>query len=133
MPKLGRTTPCAKCPWLKKSLAGWLGEDNPLHFYQSAVSGEGNHPCHDQIDYSEPNWIQNQLPFVDFCAGNLIFFANHMKMPRDPGMAAAVRAVETSPHVFSWAPEFLAHHLKREPTPEEIMQANYPPFQQETL
>lgn len=67
-------------------------------------------PCHMDIDYDDPDWQDTQYPDADMCAGNLIYFRNHLKTPRDPGLCAAVRAVEPSPHVFAHPGEFFAHH-----------------------
>lgn len=112
MPVLGRTTPCRDCPWLRKSTPGWLGDDNPEHFYWAAVTAEVEMPCHAQINYGDEDWDEVQLPGVDLCAGNLIYFRNHMKVPRNPVLATAVTAVLRSAAVFSWPHEFLGHHLR---------------------
>lgn len=111
MPELGRTTPCAECPWLKKSAPGYLGADNPEHFFRASVTRENEMPCHMQIDYDgDPGWLVNQFPYVDYCAGNLIFYKNWLKTPRRMKLCEAVRAVKTSPHVFQDPEEFFAHH-----------------------
>lgn len=110
MPKLGRKNPCQACPWLKKSFPGYLGADNPESFFRSSVTWESEMPCHMQIDYEDPDWLTTQFPFVDFCAGNLIFYRNWLKMPRSPELYAAVRAVKPSRHVFKDPEEFFAHH-----------------------
>ena len=114
MPKLGRKHPCAGCPWLRTSWPGYLGDDVPVHFYRMSVTCENDMPCHEQIDYSDPDWIENQFPSADRCAGNLIYFRNHLKSPRRPELDEAVRAVKPSPHVFQWAEEFMAHHAPGE-------------------
>jgi len=111
MPKLGRKTPCPGCPWLKISRRGYLGEDEPESFYRGAITNENDWPCHEQIDYADPEWLTTQLPDADLCAGQLIHFRNHLKMPRDPEMAEAVRAVKTSRHVFQQPEEFMRHHM----------------------
>lgn len=111
MPKPGRTTPCAECPWRKTALRGYLGEDDPVHFYWQSVTAEGEMPCHEQIDYSDPDWVSTQLPGADFCAGNLIHYANALKVPRRPSVAAAVKAVKASKAVFTWPWEFIGHHM----------------------
>lgn len=110
MPKLGRKRPCAACPWLKKSAPGYLGADTPEHFFRASVTQESKMPCHEQIDYSDEDWLKTQFPEVDFCAGNLIFYKNWLKMPRNPELYAAVRAVNPSQHVFATPEEFFAHH-----------------------
>ena len=118
MPKLGRKTPCAECPWLRKSTAGYLGHDNPVHFYRVSVAQEQHMPCHMTIDYDgDPNWMENQLPDADLCAGNLIYYKNFCKLPRNGDLAAAVGAVQASPHVFGRPEEFMAHHVL-DATPE---------------
>jgi hypothetical protein len=111
MPELGRTKPCAECPWLKCSARGYLGADDPEHFYRVSVPQESEMPCHMEIDYEDPDWQETQLPTVDLCAGNLIYLRNHMKKPRKRHLADAWEKVEKSPHVFSWAIEFFQHHL----------------------
>jgi hypothetical protein len=45
-----------------------------------------------------------------FCAGGLIFLANYCKLPRDPELAAAVKAVERDEKVFAYPAEFVAYH-----------------------
>lgn len=111
MPELGRTTPCEKCPWRKNSVRGYLGEDEPLHFYQQSVTGEGDMPCHMVIDYADPDWLENQYPEADYCAGNLIYFRNHMKTPRRKPLAGAVARVKRSKAVFSGPREWFRHHM----------------------
>ena len=114
MPQLRRKHPCSECPWLRRSAPGYLGADDPEHFYRASVTQERTPasamPCHMEIDYSDPDWVHTQYPDADICAGNLVYFRNYMKSPRDPEMNAAVRSVSPSPHVFSTPGEFLTHH-----------------------
>ena len=110
-PQCGRTTPCAGCPWRVTSLRGYLGGDNPVHFYRQSITNENMMPCHEQIDYTDPDWRETQFPDVDLCAGYLIYFRNHLKQPRYGPLAAAVRRVKQSKAVFSWPVEFLRHHM----------------------
>lgn len=111
MPKPGRTTPCSECPWRVTSLRGYLGMDTPVHFYWQSVTAEGEMPCHEQIDYGDPHWLDTQLPGADLCAGNLIHYRNTLKAPRRPSLAAAVRGVRASMAVFTWPWEFMRHHM----------------------
>lgn len=130
MPELGRTTPCEKCPWRRTSLRGYLGADEPLHFYQQSVTGEGDMPCHMAIDYDDPDWLENQYPQADYCAGNLIYFRNHMKTPRREALAAAVARVKPSRAVFSWPSEWFRHHMPRAAEKEienAVRQSSLPP------
>ena len=108
--RLGRTTPCAECPWLRRSFPGYLGDSEPVEFFRSSVTLESHMPCHMSIDYGDSDWLLTQLPVADYCAGNLIFYNNNLKAPCDPVLARLVRQVGKSRHVFSWHTEFLAHH-----------------------
>lgn len=131
MPKLGRKHPCAACPWLRASCPGYLGEDDPENFYRASVTRENLMPCHEQIDYGDPDWKDTQLPRADFCAGNLIYYRNHLKVPRRPELAEAVRAVEPSQHVFSWPQEWFAHHAPGEDAGELASRAQWPFVEEE--
>lgn len=111
MPKLGRTTPCEMCPWRVSAAPGYLGEDSPVHFYWASISAEQDMPCHEQIDYSEDDWKETQLPGADLCAGMLIHFKNSLKRPRRPEIAAAVEAVKESRAVFQWPWDFMKRHM----------------------
>lgn len=119
MPKLGRKTPCAECPWLKKSAPGYLGADEPVHFYRASVVAENTPatamPCHMEINYLDEDWLKDQYPDADICAGNLIHLHNWMKMPRDPELAKMVYQVNGSPHVFASPEEFMEHHGEENP------------------
>jgi hypothetical protein len=123
-PSLGRTTPCARCPWRRTSMRGYLGADNPVHFYWQSITAEGMMPCHEQIDYSDPEWVDTQLPNVDLCAGTLIYFRNHHKGPRRHVLARAVDAVKSSSAVFSRPTEFFRHHMPKA-AEDEIEEAVY--------
>lgn len=109
MPKLKRTTPCPACPWRVQSAPGYLGDDEPDAFYGKTVD-EVAMPCHEAIDYSDPDWRTTQLPDADLCAGGLIHMANIAKLPRDPTLADAVRAVKPSTAVFIHPAQWWAHH-----------------------
>lgn len=130
MPELGRTTPCEKCPWRRTSVRGYLGADDPLHFYQASVTAEGDMPCHMAINYDDPDWLENQYPGADYCAGNLIYFRNHLQSPRREALAAAVARVKKSKAVFSWPSEWFRHHMPRATEKEienAVRQSSLPP------
>lgn len=122
MPELGRKTPCKDCPWRVTSLPGYLGEDDPVHFYWQSVTHENEMPCHEQIDYGDPDWQETQLPGTDLCAGMLIHFRNSCKMPVTPKMTAAVKEVKPSAAVFLFVTDYMRHHLPRA-SEEEIKAA----------
>lgn len=121
-PSLGRVTPCAGCPWRVTSRRGYLGADDPVHFYRASITREGMMPCHEEIDYSDPEWRVTQFPFVSLCAGGLIHFVNTLKAPRYAPLARAVAAVKRSRAVFTWPQEFLRHHMPGA-TEEEVTRA----------
>jgi hypothetical protein len=113
-------------------MPGWLGEDNPLHFYQLSISAEAEMPCHKAIDYSDKEWKTTQLPEADLCAGSLIYFRNHLKSPRRLVIAAAVQAVKQSAAVFSWPHEWFQHHMPlatEEERKAAVLRSQFPPMQ----
>lgn len=122
VPEMGRETPCSDCPWRRKSIPGYLGVDNAAHFYWASVTAGIEMPCHKQIEYTDELWRQTQLPYVDLCAGNLIYLRNHLKRPRSDKMIDATEMVEKSDAVFQWAHEFIAHHMPGA-TEAEVKQA----------
>jgi hypothetical protein len=109
MPKLKIKKPCNDCPWRRNAFPGWLGSDEPESFCTKQLRDE-EMPCHKTIDYTDPDWLTTQMPEAAFCAGGLIFLANYCKLPRDPELAAAVKAVERDEKVFAYPAEFVAYH-----------------------
>jgi hypothetical protein len=109
-------------------LQGWLGSASPEEF--AIAVGEADLPCHKTIDYDDPSWRETQLPLAAMCAGALILTKNQGKIPRDPGLAAAVQRVrKDTVRVFAWAFEFIQHHNSGEFkswNPDEFI-ANLPP------
>lgn len=114
MAKLGRRKPCRECPYRTTAVPGYVGDDHPIPFVDKTYRGDVDMPCHMDIDYSDPEWRETQLPTADMCAGALIMMRNDLKTPRDPRMAEAVRGVERSDQVFAGPREFLAYHMDDE-------------------
>lgn len=110
MSTLRRRTPCRGCPFKLRSIPGYLGADRPVPFVAKTWLVELDMPCHQAIDYSDPDWLETQEPGAPMCAGALILMANGHKLPRDQRMAEAVRAVGQSDEVFASVAAFLDHH-----------------------
>ncbi len=112
MPRLDHLKPCPVCPFLRTSAAGYLGEATPVDFVEATLN-ECEMPCHEEIDYNDPDWEEEQLPDAALCAGALIFMRNQCKLPRDPELAAACKSVAADREaVFLNRAEFLSHHAK---------------------
>lgn len=94
--KMQHTSPCADCPWARKSLAGWLGSMTAQQWVEAA-HGEALIDCHT---------VSNQQ-----CAGAAIYRANVCKSPR---RTDTLRLSANRITVFAWMNEFLMHHLKGE-------------------
>ncbi len=99
--------PCDDCPWRKTSVAGWLGAAAPERFALSILA-DTRLPCHQTIDYSDPNWKHKWLDGEQgtLCTGALQMSANICKKPRDP----EVPAVEPNDNIFSSLDGFIAYH-----------------------
>jgi hypothetical protein len=102
------TEPCSKCPFRRRSPAGWLGEATPASFIVE-ISMERPLPCHPTIDYDDPEWLEKwgRQEIGKICAGSLILAANICKRPRDPRFPRLPRDSEA---VFSTHLEFIRHH-----------------------
>jgi hypothetical protein len=109
-----RRTACRECPYRRTSRPGWLGDGDPVPFVAKTYLGERDMPCHMAIDYTRPDWLTEQLPEADMCAGALIMLNNDLKRPRDPRMAAACDHVtkDVKGDVFSHPGKFLSHHSR---------------------
>lgn len=100
--------PCGQCPFRRKSLPGYLGSSSPQEFI-AATMNDATMPCHNSVDYAEPNWEDQLAPggSARHCAGAAILFSNTCKLSMDPDRPKlkADRA-----NVFSNSREFLEHH-----------------------
>ena len=107
----GLTQPCGACPFRRKSMAGWLGEETPKGFMQTTMNDVAM-PCHCTIDYEDPKWKENFVANgkAEHCAGALIFFRNICKLSRDPERP---RLEADHDNVFSSQAEFLDHHNRK--------------------
>lgn len=122
MPRLKRKTPCDDCPFRRNALAGWTGDATPAEHLVYVEKADGEAPCHLNVDYSDPQWQERQLPNAALCAGGLQYLANTHKRPRDPAMAAIVQQLGRNPDVFDYPWEFLSHHLRREVTIDQALE-----------
>jgi hypothetical protein len=95
--KKQHTSPCADCPWARKSIKGWLGQMS-AEDWLALAHGEGTADCHSTKQPDGSAWD---------CAGLAIYRANVCKVPRDPD---ALRLPPNRVTVFGWRTEFLAHH-----------------------
>lgn len=115
MPELRPTCekPCNDCPFRRKSMPGWLGDDTPENFIATTMS-DYPMPCHQTIDYSDPDWkrLWERVATGKLCGGALIFFANISKLSRWPDRP---RLPADKENIFASPAEFIAHHtsLKR--------------------
>jgi hypothetical protein len=89
------TSPCADCPWSRKSLNGWLGSMTADEWIQAA-HGESMIECHTKLGAQ--------------CAGSAIYRRNLAKLCRS---AEILRLAADREKVFSSPMEFKAHHSKR--------------------
>lgn len=112
MPELKIKRPCNDCPFRRNAAPGWLGADTPQNFASNALADYSLFPlpCHQTIDYSDPDWQATQYEESALCAGALIFCKNNYKRPFDPERAAWIDAVEHDANVFRYPWEFIEYH-----------------------
>lgn len=107
--KLKHIKPCSDCAFRRNARPGWTGAANAYELVAAPLT-DSSLPCHQAVDYSDPEWETTQLPDAPLCAGALAFTANIIKRPRDPELAFAVEAVGKRDDVFAMPSEFLTHH-----------------------
>ncbi len=105
-----RPKPCAKCPFLRNSLPGYLGSyEGAEEFAATHIDGEVVNPCHVSMDHEDPDWLEKfqRGEMGHRCRGQADFFRNNVKMPRNPLIEPSA---EKNPNVFDWKTEFVEHH-----------------------
>jgi hypothetical protein len=92
--------PCADCPWLRSSLAGWTGATSVEDWVKTAHS-DARVDCHTlRRPGKEEHWQ---------CVGIATYRANVGKAPRD---GRVLRAKKDKDKVFAGPGEFGDHHKK---------------------
>ena len=114
------TKPCRTCPFSKACTPGELGGSSAETFIGQAF-GSFWLPCHECVDYSNPNW-KTQYD-VNQCAGAAA--ARSMWFPAERNKSL----IALPPHdaVFSSPADFLAHHHGITVTDAKISLSLLPP------
>ena len=93
-------------------MRGWLGAyDSAGHFLQVHYHHEVVNPCHETIEYDDPDWKDKFMKgdAGRSCKGQAVFFENAYKVARHGMIVPSEPDKDT---VFSWPHEFLRHHGK---------------------
>lgn len=102
--------PCGECPWLRTSMAGWLGPMTAERWCEIAHS-DLPIACHTTIKETDDAGHGDWETGMKQCTGAAIYRTNVGKLPRDHRVLTSDRPdYET---VFSWDDEFIAHHERR--------------------
>lgn len=112
--------PCRECPFLKKSIPGWLGADKPEEVWAKVHSdGEFGYPCHMDVDAvaesdgDEECWREDP-DSVEQCAGALIHAAMTGKFYSDRFREAGRQALQLIIGVEGiLGMDFMKHHKER--------------------
>lgn len=97
--------PCKTCPFRRESTPQELG-GSPTHVFVGQAYGPFWIPCHECIDYSDPNWREQY--HAAQCAGAAIYRANcHPDIHRPPTI---LKLEPDTTIVFATPAEFVAHH-----------------------
>jgi len=109
-PKPCKDKPCRDCPFLRKSIPGYLGgEYTAEEFLAQHYHGEGINPCHPSVDYNQANWRDGFMAGTngEKCRGQAEFFSNSLKRPK---FETGIEDTPRNSEVFDWLHEFRAHH-----------------------
>lgn len=100
------THPCKTCPFRRDVETGTLG-GSPVGTFIGQAYGAFWIPCHECIDYTDPNWKEKY--HANQCAGVAIYRANAHPARRPAALLNLPADVEK---VFSSPEQFMAHHLR---------------------
>lgn len=96
--------PCSTCPFRRDCEPGQLG-GSPVETFIGQAFGAFWIPCHECIDYGDPNWrLQYE---ANQCAGTAIYRSNCHPAERPPELLVLP---ENKDLVFASPAEFMAHH-----------------------
>lgn len=99
------TRPRKTCPFRRDSTPGELG-GSPVETFVGQTYGAFWIPCHELLDYSDPNWREQY--HVSQCAGAAIYRANcHPEIGRPEALLKLPKDTDV---VFASPAEFIAHH-----------------------
>lgn len=99
------TKPCKTCPFRRDSKPGELG-GSPVETFVGQTYGAFWIPCHELIDYNDPNWREQY--HVPQCAGAAIYRENcHSEIGRPKELLKLPKDTEL---VFQTPAEFVGHH-----------------------
>lgn len=106
---ISRKFTCSECPFLKKSLAGWLADYTPSELL-IIIMGEKPFPCHmdqqEDVKWEEVGDDENPL-----CAGALMFMKKNGKIPRNYELAEKVKEINIKDcDIILSSIEFIKHH-----------------------
>ncbi len=109
--------PCKECPFRRKSLAGYVGNDTPRRFVAVAQFAEVPLPCHCKVNYERKDW-KRQADRAPLCAGFATFLANMIKSPRNAEIRKLLDDVKPDrKNIFATPAEMLAHHCPKDSKP----------------
>ena len=98
------TKPCSTCPFRRDCVPGELG-GSPVETFIGQAFGAFWIPCHECIDYTDPNWREQY--HAGQCAGAAIY-RNNCHPAERPDMLLVLPA--SMDLVFASPAEFMAHH-----------------------
>lgn len=111
--KISLRPPCKECPFLKKSLPGWLGPDTPQNVWAKVHSdGPFGYPCHMDAEKVKADDGDLQDPdSVEQCVGAILHASKTCKMYEDKFKESARKALASAVGTDSiLGMEFVQHH-----------------------
>jgi hypothetical protein len=102
-------TPCAKCPFRRNALRGWLGGLSADEFAQMAHA-EVHMFCHTSAGSEGAHYGTPEALRLPQCAGRAVYWANQSHLPRDSSLLLLPADREA---VFQRRQEFIEHHTSR--------------------
>lgn len=118
--KIVLRAPCRECPFLKKAIKGWLGEDTPEQVWAKVHADTPfGYPCHMDVDEvsesrgEDETWREDP-DSVEQCTGALLHAAKTSKSYSDRFREAARQALKAIIGLDGiLGMEFMKHHKER--------------------
>lgn len=109
--------PCNECPFLKKSIPGYIGGHADVQEIIDIARQDLKFPCHLDVNklQKEGESFGSAVQKSENCAGSLIFMNHIVKLSRDRPTADEQRRLGKSDEVFKTDAEMKTHHQRKMP------------------
>jgi len=103
--------PCPQCPYLKNSLSGYFGGEDPA-IYANAISQDTVVACHTRTKHDPKTNVPKSLNDVSICVGHLLAQIKTCKSSRHPDAAKAIEGLRKQDNITELLSDNLGFDFK---------------------